>query len=614
MPISRNSIITFAACLWILSSFASSLLAQDQASTIFVNGKILTIATDSGDFPIAEAVAVKGDKILAVGSNADILKLAGPTTIKVDLQGKAMLPGLYNTHKHPNRDALMNYYYYLPIKYQKSVVAAGMVFDWRNKKNVLHTIEQITKAADPSLPVVVIGGRGMLGYVGYGASLLVNAPSPGLADSREIGSRQFPQLGLTIPELDSVSSGRAVMIVLGVGGMMNTKAIELAKSKGVLPTGNGGVGRANFSPEKSACCLDSLLPQPTPELLAPLYKMELKEKNAPYGYTTLSSQFTANEVAAFGVLDQKGDLPLRVGYALSPPNRLANFDRGVQRLKEIEQKYNSDKLWLSGLGGVPGLGTAVDDGHTCASFPREPGISEDYLFTTDDCYDWNRPNDETLEILKRLNIMGYRFSNMHTWGNLGVEQALDFYKKIDKDRPLKGRRFAFDHTSIMSPKIIKLSQELGIYWSMIPTAFATQRGMMMREVFGGEMTDAWGTPAKKLVDAGLKVTFEGEFEAGNPWKGLQFMVTRVDSTATVRGYQNAVDRKTGLRILTRWGAEYVMQDKKLGTIEPGKLADLIVVDKNPLDPNLPDDQLGTINVLMTMVGGKVVFRHTDFEM
>ncbi len=608
--IERKLVSGFVISIFVLFCSVPFSFSQDQADMIFHNGKILTMATDSGDFPIVQAVAIKGGKIQAVGSNADILKLAGPATKRVDLKGKAMIPGLVNTHKHPNRDALLNYNLYLPVEYQKFVKAAGMVFDWRKKKDVLMTIEQIAQSADPKLPVVVIGSRPLMGLVGWGPSILVNATPPGYAESRGIGINEFPKLGLTMAELDSASAGRAVMIVLGAGGMMNSKAVELAKRQGVYP-------RGDFSPEKNFCCLTTLLPQPTPEMLAPLYKMEFKEKNAPYGYTTLSSRFADNEIAAFGVLDQKGELPLRVAYAQQTEDSrptVATFDRVVQHLKEVEKKYTSDMLWMSGLSGVPGLGGSPDGGATCASFSRQEGLSEDFNFVATACYDWGRSNDETLEILRRLNKLGYRFSNMHTWGNLGVEQALEFYKEISKDNPIKGRRFAFDHTSLLSPKILRLSQELGIYWSVIPTAFATQRGMLMRQVFGDEMVDAWGAPVKKLVDAGIKVSFEGEFEASDPWRGMQIMVTRIDDTGVVRGDQNAVDRKTALRIMTRWGAEYVLRDNVIGTIEPGKFADLVVLDKDPLDPNLPDDRLSTLRVMLTMVGGKVVFRHTDFEM
>lgn len=576
--------------------------SQDQADMIFHNGKILTVATDSGDFPIAEAVAIKGGRILAVGSNSDILKLAGPATKKVNLDGKAMLPGLINTHKHPNRDALMNFHQYLPVRYEKSIKAAGMIFDWRNKDDVLKEIGRIAQNADPELPIVVVSGRPLVGYVGFGSTLLINAPPPGYAESRGMLINDLPRLQITPQDLDKVSAGRAVMIALGGGGVMNSKALAMALKQ--FPS-----GRYNYE-----AVLERNLPQPTPEVLAPLYELELRDRIAPYGYTTVSSRFSDNEIATFGVLDQAGKMPVRVGYAQQVEDApLSEFDAFVRHMKDVESKYKSDMLWMTGVTGVP-LDGSPDGGGICTSYPRLESTAKDYDFDPARCFDWRRQNDPRLEILRRLNKLGYRFSNMHSWGNLAVEQAMEFYKEISKDNPVKGRRFAFDHTGLLSQKALDLSKELGIYWSIIPTALATQRGMLMRQVFGDEIVNGWAGPAKKLVDAGVRVTFEGEFEAANPWQGMQFLVTRIDDSGKVRGSQNALDPKTALRQMTRWGAEYVLREKMIGSIEPGKFADLIVVDKNPVDPNLPGDRIVTIRTLLTLVGGKVVWRATDFEM
>ncbi len=576
--------------------------SQDQADMIFTNGKILTVSTDSGDFPIAEAVAIKGGKILAVGSNSDILKLAGPATKKVNLNGKAMLPGLINTHKHPNRDALMNFHQYLPTRSEKFIKAAGMIFDWNNKDAVLAQIGRIVQSADPELAIVVVSGRPLIGWVGYGSTMILNAPPPGFAESRGILVNDLPRLQIMPQDLDKVSGGRPVMILVGGGGVMNSKALEMAFKK--FPGGRYGF----------EAVLDEYLPQPTPEMLAPLYELELRDRIAPFGYTTVSSRFSDDEIATFGLLDQAGKMPVRVGYAQQVgPVQLPAFDGFVRHLKDVEGKYKSDMLWMTGLTGVP-LDGSPDGGAICASFPRLEGVAKNYIFDSNACFNWRRQNDPQLEVLRRLNKLGYRFSNMHSWGNLAVEEAMEFYKEISKDNPVKGRRFAFDHTGLLSQKAIDLSKELGIYWSIIPTALATQRGMLMRQVFGDEIVNGWAGPAKKLVDAGVRITFEGEFEAANPWQGMQFLVTRIDDSGKVRGGQNALDPKTALREMTRWGAEYVLREKMIGSIEPGKYADLIVVDKNPVDPNLPGDRIWTIRTLLTLVGGKVVWRATDFEM
>ncbi|MBI4463167.1 MAG: amidohydrolase family protein [Acidobacteria bacterium] len=603
----KKLFVCLATLIFVFLCTAGLSMAQDQADWVFHNGKILTVATDQGDFPIAEAVAVKDGKILAVGSNSSVLALAGPATKKVDLKGRAVMPGIVDTHKHPNRDALLNYAKYLPPKYEKAIKASGMIFDWRNKADVLMQIERIARNAEAEPEVVVISGRPMMGASGWGPTYLVNAPPPGYAEGRGILINEFANLKLTLPELDKASAGRAVVIVLGGGGMMNSKAVDMAMK--LFP------GRKISY--NDVCCLEQLRPWPQEDVLEPLYKRELEEKIASLGYTTVSSRFSRSEIATFGLLDQKGELTVRVGYAQQLPAMplLSEYDRLLQRLKEVEQKYNSDYLWMTGLDGVP-LDGSPDAGGICASFSRVQGVSEDFGFRADDCYDWNKPQDDLLEILRRLNREGYRFSNMHSWGNLALQHALEFYEQLDKENPIKGRRFAFDHSALLSPRVLELASKFGIYWSVAPmTVYGGQRAIMMRQVFGDEMVDAWGAPTKKILDAGMKTSFEAEFLSVDPWIGYRILVTRRDDFGRVRGTQNAVDRKTALRMMTRWGAEYVLREKQIGSIEPGKFADFIVLDQNLLDPNeVPDDRLATIRVLMTMIGGKVIYRSTSFEM
>lgn len=87
---------------------------------------------------------------------------------------------------------------------------------------------------------------------------------------------------------------------------------------------------------------------------------------------------------------------------------------------------------------------------------------------------------------------------------------------------------------------------------------------------------------------------------------------RKNSKGEVRGENERIDRKTALRILTRGGAAYVLKEKELGSLEPGKWADLVVLDNNPMDPSIPDDKLSEIQVLMTVAGGKVVYDRATF--
>jgi predicted amidohydrolase YtcJ len=125
-----------------------------------------------------------------------------------------------------------------------------------------------------------------------------------------------------------------------------------------------------------------------------------------------------------------------------------------------------------------------------------------------------------------------------------------------------------------------------------------------------------------MLDSGITVSWESGGTDGydnpdskrRPFVGMEIMVARKDKQGIVRAPRERVDRKAALRILTRGGASYALKEKELGSLEPGKLADLIVIDTNPLDTSaVAEDDLSKIQVLMTMVGGAVVYDAATFK-
>ena len=117
-------------------------------------------------------------------------------------------------------------------------------------------------------------------------------------------------------------------------------------------------------------------------------------------------------------------------------------------------------------------------------------------------------------------------------------------------------------------------------------------------------------PVKSLLDAGAKVSYGADTHTDpqrQPLFSLEVLVTRKIMDGRVFGPREAIDRATALLMMTRWGAEYVLRSEELGSLEPGKLADLVVLDKNPLDRNVPDEDLSEIKILATVIGGEVAY-------
>lgn len=140
--------------------------------------------------------------------------------------------------------------------------------------------------------------------------------------------------------------------------------------------------------------------------------------------------------------------------------------------------------------------------------------------------------------------------------------------------------------------------------------FYTTYAAGVSRVYGEEYAHRWMLPVKSLIDAGAKVSYGADTHTDpqrQPMFSLEVLVTRRIIDGRVFGPREAIDRATALLMMTRWGADYVLRNQKLGSLEPGKLADLVVLDKNPLNEAIPDENLSEIKVVATIIGGEVAY-------
>jgi predicted amidohydrolase YtcJ len=203
-------------------------------------------------------------------------------------------------------------------------------------------------------------------------------------------------------------------------------------------------------------------------------------------------------------------------------------------------------------------------------------------------------------------------SGVHNWGDKAVLQSLEAYEVANREKSIVGKRFALDHGRMVSQEGIKRAAELGVWWSLQSAGFYNYTGVLGR-VWGEEVAQRWAMPTKSMIDAGVKVAYGADRRG--PQKSamfnLQVFVTRRTKDGTVYGEREKIDRATTLLMMTRWGAEYVLREDRLGSLEPGKIADLAVLDSNPLDPDIPDDELSEIKFVATFIGGKLVSGSLD---
>ncbi len=222
---------------------------------------------------------------------------------------------------------------------------------------------------------------------------------------------------------------------------------------------------------------------------------------------------------------------------------------------------------------------------------------------------WELPGFPGPDIISTANRYGYRVTGVHTFGDKAYLMMLDAFAQANQEKSIVGKRFALDHGMMISPEVIEKSAQLGVIWSLQTPQYYRHTATVNR-LFGEEPAQRWAMPIKSLIDAGVRVTYGADTHDDpqrQPMFNLEVMVTRVTKDGQVFGSREKIDRANGLLMMTRWGADYVLREDVLGSLEPGKFADLVVLDKNPLDRSVRDVDLSEIKVLATIIGGEVAY-------
>ncbi len=566
------------------------------ADLVLYNGSVLTV---DDRFTVAEAVAVRDGRILDVGPTDRVLRLAGPKTRKVDLgRSKAVIPGIINTHTHPNRYAVAHYWNSI-ARDEREIVRADTIESgkFQSKDEVLVRIKAIVEGStNPARKWIRITWN------------------PPRGQPRELVKKDDDMfLELSKEDLDKLCPDMPLVLKRRGAARVNSKGLaEFLGRFGNLLALKDNTGL--FSGTLYELLSVEILPHLSREVLASVYRKELQDWWAPFGVTTISTRLKAYEIASYALLDQKGELPVRLAYAHEIGLRNPFFERDVERSLDNIQNYGTDALWMVGISVQPPDGSPSGTG-VCSSFTKIRVLPQD-LNPQGWCR-WELPNDITRQTVLTLTRLGYRVAGTHQYGDKGREMLLDAVLEAAKDPSVAAqRRTALDHGQMANPSMIKKAGDLKAIWGAHVDKFWDTKGRadaeLVEAMYGIEVADRMLMPLKSLLDAGATVSYESgspglwDGEGRDPMFGMEVFVTRKNESGRVRGEREKLDRKTALRILTRGGAEYVLREKELGSIEVGKLADLVVLDSNPLDPSIADEELSEIQVLMTLLGGKVV--------
>jgi len=547
---------------------------------ILYNGKIVTM--DDASFAsnvgtIAQAMAIRDGKISAVGTNTQIRGQAGPNAKQIDLKGRTVLPGMVVVHDHPFDWAHGNPYSL------KEVLTDDMVVN----RYVRGTPEEQAKAFPGILQEALSKAKPgqfihIVFHMGDKYEYMRGSEFGDIMDGKMIPKEMLNRMAPNNP---------VVLENPFVGILVNDLA--LAEAKKVFPWVTDTVSmRWMFH--------DVVMQNHYPELRE-IHRLELSWWTG-YGVTTFGSGIYApSNIKIYHDLSTSGQMPMRnmwVWYYRE--NALFNDDY-VRNASNFMEGLGNDFFWYGGSRG------AQSTGGGCSSLPVRPESGE----RAPRCS--YEPGSENYNMLYQHIKNGGRYVGVHTIGDGDIDYLLEIIERASAEAgftldQIRAKRHTFDHLVMAPrpdqlPRIKRLGMVLGgAVWYYIEEA-------SRRVEIYGERAAQWMIPKKSLVDAEIPSGFEIDRPLATTsltvfWTLARMMDRNRPQDGQAYAPNQRIGRELALKMATYWGALYLKREDKLGTLEPGKFADFIVLDRDYL--TIPEDDIENIRVLMTMVGGRTV--------
>ena len=546
----RAILKTSVAALFVLAGTTAIVEAQQApADIILTNGKVITV---DNRFSIAQAVAVRGDRIVAVGTTADINRLAGPNTRRIDLAGKAVVPGMIDNHAHLMEEGKI---------WLQELRLDGVT----TRARALEMIRAKAASLKPGEWVYTLGGF---------------TPDQFTDDKKDF----------TREELDRVAPNNPVQLQFTrCCTYVNSKTIDVMgldkKNESWIKRDASGRPTGVIAVEGAEEISDAR-PAAPKEQYEPGNMAMIRELNRS-GLTTVGGPCPADDVTAYRRWVSEGRLNMRFYCTTSIPSRTsAQVDAALPRIAAIKNTMFRGDAYLDVYTYGEHLYQPVGDNMVAVKATAKP---EDFA-------QWGR-------LARELAKNGIPI-NQHTTLVDSIDGLLTQIEEINKDYPVRNLRWALIHLDQLSPAQMERMKKLGVAAGVQPRS--TIMGGIFHRVHSKALADAT-PPFRTIQDSGLMWglgTDAFEVNQYRPFTTLSFAVTGKMVGGDVVNTQT-ISREDALIAHTRSNAYFVFQENNLGSIASGKLADLVVLDRDYL--TIPADQIKDIQSVMTMVGGKIVW-------
>ena len=534
------------------------------ADLVLVNGKIVTV-DEKGT--IVEAVAVKNGVILATGSSTEIMNMAGKHTEIIDLLGRTVLPGLIDTHTHPSHAATRLYEINLrspPVK---------------NIKEVLSMVADKAKELGP--------GKWIRG---------ANYNDIKLQERRHI----------TRTELDDSAPNNPVFISKETGHLyvVNSKALELSGITRSTPDPEGGQIDRDAGGEATGLLYETA--GRLVSALIPPYSVE-ETKNglrkvwdqfSEWGVTTTHDASGHWEgIRAYQQLISEGVHKVRTLLMVSVHQQNPEGADLLEAMSSLGVESGFGNDWLKVMS-LKIMGDGSGSGGSAAVYtPQHRGTKGLGLMTTSP--------EEIRRLTVRAHEAGLRVS-IHSIGDRGIDLALDAIEEAQRHKTIPDMRHRLEHNSLCTPKQLKRIKELGVAPSS-SIGYMWGIGDDYAENFGSERS-RWLHPHRTMKEMEIIAGGNSDYPVsdGNPMIQIYEAVTRKTRTGKVVSPEEAISIMDAIRLYT-WNGAYLGKEEHIkGSIEPGKLADMAVLDEDIL--TIQPEEIRQIKVLMTIVNGEIVYK------
>ncbi len=524
---------------------------------VLFNGKIVTADQQSS---IRQAIAVRDGKIVALGTTADIRQLAGPRSLAIDLQGRTVIPGLIDSHLHAIRAAL---------SFSTEVNWIGA----RTLNEALRRIADASKRMKPGSWLIVAGGW----------------------NEQQFAEKRRP----TQAELEEAAPNNPVYVQLGYGWIVMTdegfKALGISTDADLPPGGklerdaNNRLTGAISGNNAAVVALFDKLPKPTFPQQVDGTRAFFRELNR-LGMTGVvdpggNNLFASDYEALFDVW-RHGQMTVRVAYSLNGQVSGSEMEEFKGLTAMLPMGFGDEMLHFNGLGER--ITVAMNNN-------PKPSDSEKEKYY--DIVKWAAERGMTL--------------TMHWGPDATVDQLLTIFERVNREVPIAGLRWSIAHLNDASERSLTRMKALGVGWTVQDAMYFGGEQLLRQS---GREAASRVPPVMTAKHIGVHIgagTDAHRVASYNPFTSLQwFLDGKTVGGVAIRGPHETPDRIDALRFYTLGSAWFSHDDDTRGSLEVGKLADLAVLSKDYM--TVPVEEVGGIEALLTMVGGKVVYSSGPF--